>query len=65
MNIELYKSSKKIICIRNMNIRIGLGKKEDSDCFLVCVMGLDAKEHKGLRRMRTSTAESNVRGERP
>lgn len=48
-----------------MNIRIGLGKKEDSDCFLVCVMGLDAKEHKELRRMRTSTAESNVRGERP
>ena len=37
-----------------MNIRIGLGKKEDSDCFLVCVMGLDAKEHKELRRMSCS-----------
>lgn len=47
-----------------MNIRIGLGKKEDSDCFLACVMGLDTKEHKGLRRIRTFTAESNVRGER-
>ena len=47
-----------------MNITIGLGKKEDSDCFLVCVMGLDAKEHKGLRRIRTLTVESNVRGER-
>ena len=47
-----------------MNIRIGLGKKDDSDCFLVCVMGLDAKEHKGLRRIRTLTVESNVKGER-